>query len=68
MWSLVRGLMENDRQPWVNFPLLQFECLEVAGVPASASESKVEQNVTTFLMKLSWFIGNFTISWHHPVG
>ena len=45
--------MEYDRQHQGNFPYLQLECLEVAGVPASASKTKVEQKVATFLQKLT---------------
>ena len=45
--------MENDRQRWGNFPYLQLESLEVAGVPALARGTKAEQKVATFLRKLA---------------
>ena len=45
--------MEDDRQCWANSLYLQTECLEVAAVPASASETKVEQKLASFLRKLA---------------
>ena len=59
--------MENDRQCRANSLYLQTECLEMAAVPASASETKVEQKLAIFLRKLAWLVADFTISWHHPV-